>query len=82
MLSKGKVVEQGTHEELMALGKEYYHLVMAQVKTNETVEASKKTDTKDVVQIEDEDEQKFSLQSKAVDNWNVSIISSNNYIIF
>ncbi|VEN35825.1 unnamed protein product [Callosobruchus maculatus] len=37
VFSNGKVVEEGTHDELMALKKEYYRLVMTQVAGNEEV---------------------------------------------
>lgn len=54
-MSQGRVVEQGTHEELMALGKEYFNLVTAQVKTSEAVEASQKGN-KEVAPNDDHDD--------------------------
>lgn len=68
VLSDGQVVEQGTHDELMARGKEYYNLVTAQVKTNEAVEASNKGRNVAMVDSDDEEEiKKFPTpQSKKV----------------
>lgn len=64
-MSQGQIVEQGTHNELMALGKEYYQLVTAQVKTNENVDASKKDGI--VATIEkDEDEDLRTHETKTV----------------
>lgn len=37
VISAGKVVEQGTHDELMALKSEYYSLVTTQVQTTEAI---------------------------------------------
>nr|CAD1918044.1 ABCB transporter [Chrysochus auratus] len=42
VLSEGKVVEQGTHDELMTLKHEYYQLVMTQVQNKEVAETSRK----------------------------------------
>nr|ADC97877.1 ATP-binding cassette transporter [Chrysomela tremula] len=44
VFSKGAVVEQGTHDELMALKNEYYNLVTTQVKSKETVTQYSKSD--------------------------------------
>lgn len=54
----------------MALGKEYYQLVTAQVKSKENVEASKKGGTLDVIEnVDDEDNNVHQiLQSKPVTN--------------
>ncbi|XP_057672647.1 ATP-dependent translocase ABCB1-like [Diorhabda carinulata] len=55
VLENGSVVEQGNHDELMALQKEYYKLVMAQVKSTEQfgVSHQNKTDSS-ILQNEDE----------------------------
>lgn len=37
MVSQGKVVEEGTHDQLMDLKGEYYHLVTAQVSSDDSV---------------------------------------------
>lgn len=58
-MSQGQIVEQGTHDELMSLGKEYYQLVTAQVKTKEIVEASKKDGTQDDIQNDDDEDFKI-----------------------
>ncbi|CAG9824400.1 unnamed protein product [Phaedon cochleariae] len=46
VFSKGAVTELGTHDELMALKKDYYNLVMAQVKSMEKVTEYGNTDKK------------------------------------
>lgn len=68
VLSDGKVVEQGTHNDLMARGKDYYNLVTAQVKTNETVEASSKGGTMAIMDNDDEDDIISSAGAKTVFN--------------
>lgn len=37
MIFEGRVIEQGTHDELMALQQEYYSLVTTQVQSSEAV---------------------------------------------
>ncbi|KAG5875736.1 hypothetical protein JTB14_010724 [Gonioctena quinquepunctata] len=53
VLSDGVVVEQGTHEELMALKKDYYSLVMAQVRSSDEIEAYEKE--KKIVRVHEDD---------------------------
>ncbi|EXJ91025.1 ATP-binding cassette, subfamily B (MDR/TAP), member 1 [Capronia coronata CBS 617.96] len=46
VMQNGRIIEQGTHDELLALGKAYYSLVSAQRITSEhDDEAAKETDT-------------------------------------
>ncbi|XP_060520271.1 ATP-dependent translocase ABCB1-like [Cylas formicarius] len=52
VLSKGSVVEQGTHEELMALKGEYHALVTTQAKSEELLE---KNYQRESTEVEDED---------------------------
>lgn len=40
VLSEGKVVEEGTHDQLMDLKGEYYNLVTAQVSSGDSVAES------------------------------------------
>lgn len=61
VLSAGKVVEQGTHDELMARKSEYYQLVMAQVQSKEVVEASNKGDVQMFDEDDFNDEKRMSL---------------------
>lgn len=55
VVSKGKVVEEGTHQELYKLKKEYYNLVTTQ--TNETFEAetagTQDINSKQIVEFDD-----------------------------
>lgn len=48
VISKGKVVEQGTHDELMELKSEYYNLVMTQVSAVEKIEEGGTPDSKKI----------------------------------
>ncbi|RZC33786.1 multidrug resistance protein 1, partial [Asbolus verrucosus] len=59
VISKGKVVEQGTHKELMALKNEYYNLVTTQVAGSESL--GKTDDEEDKKNIEFEDLRKASV---------------------
>ncbi|XP_050298459.1 ATP-dependent translocase ABCB1 [Anthonomus grandis grandis] len=55
VMSKGKVVEQGTHDELMQLGNEYYTLVTTQVQGNQEFETNEdKSDHKNKFELLDE----------------------------
>ncbi|XP_060519433.1 ATP-dependent translocase ABCB1-like isoform X2 [Cylas formicarius] len=56
VLSQGKVVEQGSHDELMKLEGEYHTLVMTQVQSNQVIESTTK-ETRKAVVVEDEDEE-------------------------
>ncbi|XP_044258218.1 ATP-dependent translocase ABCB1 [Tribolium madens] len=52
VISKGKVVEQGTHNELMELKSEYYNLVMTQVSAVEKFEGGKEAENRKLVELE------------------------------
>ncbi|KAJ3662142.1 hypothetical protein Zmor_006501 [Zophobas morio] len=53
VISKGKVVEQGEHHELMDLKGEYFKLVTAQVGASGTEHDNKQDDNKQLVEFED-----------------------------
>ncbi|KAJ8944821.1 hypothetical protein NQ318_013158 [Aromia moschata] len=61
VISNGKVVEQGTHGELMALKSEYYSLVTTQVQSSTMAEKSNNYDNNDEVNFEDDKEDLVSV---------------------
>lgn len=73
-------MEQGTHEELMALGKEYYNLVMAQVKTSEAFEATKQQKVAKTLAIKDEnDDEDTNIQTSNTKVMINSIFNKNSF---
>ncbi|EFA00893.1 ATP-dependent translocase ABCB1 [Tribolium castaneum] len=52
VISKGKVVEQGTHNELMELKSEYYNLVMTQVSAVEKFDGDQEGESRKLVELE------------------------------
>lgn len=69
-MSQGEVVEQGTHEELMALGKEYYALVTAQVSSAEPedLSAGAKSPLRSPTDFDDEKRRSIVLEEGEVRN--------------
>lgn len=63
-MSQGVAVEEGSHEELMALKKEYYRLVTAQVKSIEDVEVVDKIKT----EIKATDDEIENVENNEVDS--------------
>ncbi|XP_044766756.1 ATP-dependent translocase ABCB1 [Coccinella septempunctata] len=84
VLSKGVLVEQGTHEELMALESEYYNLVMNQVvdkrdKDEENEENAKRRlisarELKSTVSVNPEDDGKFADEEESDEIESVSFL--------
>lgn len=70
VVSKGEVVEQGTHEELMALQKEYYALVTAQVSSAEAedLSAGARSPIKSPTDFDDEKRRSIVLEEGEVSN--------------
>nr|QZZ63294.1 ABC transporter [Leptinotarsa decemlineata] len=64
VFSKGVVVEQGTHEELMALEKEYHGLVMAQVRGSEAAQQS--GDGKKIIEVDEDDKIDPAIHGKTI----------------
>ncbi|ENN73431.1 hypothetical protein HUJ04_004060 [Dendroctonus ponderosae] len=60
VISDGKVVEQGTHEDLMELKKEYYTLVTTQVQGSEKFENIGETKEKKILDYAEDDDEDFA----------------------
>ncbi|ERL93338.1 hypothetical protein D910_10631 [Dendroctonus ponderosae] len=60
VISDGKVVEQGTHEDLMELKKEYYTLVTTQVQGSEKFENIDETKEKKILDYAEDDDEDFA----------------------
>lgn len=71
VLHQGQVVEEGTHKELMALKKEYYALVTAQISRAETEDMSSgtKSPSGKHVEFEDEDRKSNEREESEVRNY-------------
>lgn len=64
VISDGKVVEEGTHNDLMALKSEYYNLVTTQLTSSDYIESLNKSDDDNV---EFEDMRKISIADQLTD---------------
>ncbi|XP_057672650.1 multidrug resistance protein homolog 49-like isoform X3 [Diorhabda carinulata] len=76
VLSQGVVVEEGTHDQLMALKNEYYKLVTAQVTTtNEKDDSNKKTVDKEEIEDVDVEGNELDVEDKEINDFKKSKVS-------